>query len=353
MHPGYVVILASYHVRIGMEIDPSTLGRLLQVRDLVRLSSELKGRGTRLGEAEALVILDAGVEAALPIVLSIRGISLPSRVDFPDLVTLMVGKDILSANQAAAIGRLHHVRNEVQHFGLIPDPLQTQEIGSGAVAVVRNLLERIGTPLDLISSALLFRDGPTRSLFTLAEDAYRAGDLDAAAIALIATFEYARQLEQSRIYGSGITWVQSRARNPEGTPTPHMHDGLANYAEGIHDEVEILKLRLDYKAYRKFVDETGGKLSPRFIQDLPSDMDPKSLVEKWKAYLAPWPLDVSEAWLRFAFEFVRDSILRWESLERSGLWEGLTGALDALAKAFSPKSSSPATTTGKPPSKGS
>lgn len=321
-----------------MEIEPTILARLVHSRDLLNLAKRLRTQKTRIADAEALVLLDAAIESALPALLAAKDVRIPGQVEFVDVVELVVAKLVFPRAKAASFGRLHHARNQIQHHGLVPDETQRQQLGQDAVTSLQELLvSTIGVPLERISISELVHEPLAKELYRRAEESRKDGNPAGAVVCLVAAFEQARQTEQARIYGSGITWSRASAKTRDGGPPPHTHDGITSYAEKIHEEVEVLKLGLDYKAYRRYTDISPSKLSPMFVQHLPSGKDAETLLAGWHEYLGAGVTSVTDDWLEFAFQFVRDTILRWESLYRSGLWEDIEKALDSLATLFNPK----------------
>jgi hypothetical protein len=311
-----------------VEIEPAALTQLVYSRDVLDLAIELRSRKTRIADAEALVLLDAAIESALPAILVVKQVAIPGTAEFSDLLNIVRGKLDFPPAKALAITRLHYARNQIQHHGLLPDESQRQRLGQEALESFRELLKSaVGIPLDAISVARLFIDPVSQELYKRAELARRERRPSDAALCLVTAFEHARGDEQDRIVGSYITLAHTIAAIPDGGPPKHVHRSLMGYAEKIHEEVEVLKLGLNYKSYRKYTDIAKSKLSPEYLQQIPHGSDPDELLAGWRAYLGPQPLNPPIGWLDFAFQFVRDSILRWESLYREGLFDDLASAL--------------------------
>ena len=69
-----------------------------------------------------------------------------------------------------------------------------------------------------------------------------------------------------------ISWAQDDAEGAAPTD-PESYEALLRYVNTLHDEVEVLKLRLDYKEYRRFADVGRGSIYPKFRPRWPYDGD--------------------------------------------------------------------------------
>ena len=184
-----------------------------------------------------------------------------------------------------------------------------------------------------MSRSLLFKDNVTRELFKAGESFWAANNFADAATCLVACLERARVLEQTRMFGSLIGWKREIASLSEAAQDGKL-EPIRDFLTSLHDDVEILKLRLDYKAYMKYRDIASNTLSP-WADWEPFMVDSSQQVfENSKKLLAmdsrlPDTDYLKSDWLPFAFPFVENAILTWQSIERVGWVELL---LDAFAK---------------------
>lgn len=310
-----------------LSLEPTLLRRLVFCRDLYELAKRLRAVRTEIAMAQAVVVLDAAVETALPIVLAVKGVATPKSTEFPQLVKSVVETYKYPADRASAWNRLHIARNQIQHAGLIPSEAQIQSLGEDAISSLKHLIQtHLHVELEAVSVSELFKDNVQRAIYQVAEKEAASGNLSAAAVALIACFEHARSQEQDRITGSGVTLRQFGAAFLGGAGTDSEHNQIIDYIGAVHEEVEVLKLGLSYKGYRKFLDIAPTKLSPRYLQHTPTADDPLKLLAEWKTYLSPYPLGVDQEWVNFGLQFVREAVLQWQELSRKGVWEQLAGA---------------------------
>jgi hypothetical protein len=308
-------------------LEPSALRRLVFARELYSLARQLRKTGTRVSLSESLVVLDAAVEAALLATLAARNKVLGERASFKSAVDAAVVNFGFPVEKAANWTRLHEVRNAIQHSGIVPDETQTSELGTAALDCLFELVRKnLGIEFASLSIAELFEEPVVHELYKLAERLFAESQFNPAAVALVACFERARLIEQDRNFGSYITWTRFDARDESEGKSPHTHPPLADYVEKLHSEVEVLKLGVDYKSYRKFAD-VSNVLTPDFLENASPARDAKGEVEYWKKRMAPGP-DIGAAWVAFALGFVRDAVLRWQVVDRKGF-------LEQLAQAFS------------------
>jgi hypothetical protein len=219
----------------------------------------------------------------------------------------------LSLLHEVEIRNLHRARNNVQHHGIIPSIDDIERYKTLTQEVLSNLSIKIfGLKFEEVLLGDLIKDELVRSLYKKAEKAYVSASYEDALMCIAAAFEQAKKKEQGRIYGSGLLW----------TLLGKKVDDVTNK---IIAEIEILKLRLDYKKYQKYREIFLGALEP--FTALSSDTLEGVLNETRKLIA-----NAISAWkggdrrkLReettFCLNFVIDSILRWEAVPRWG-WRG-------------------------------
>jgi hypothetical protein len=97
---------------------------------------------------------------------------------------------------------------------------------------------------------------------------------------------------------------------------------LLEYVDKLEDEIEILKLRLDYKAYQVFRESLNYNVgvSQPFESIIGFDELETELRTKIGSSIDPSRTDLRQK-ARFCLDFVADAILRWESVERASWFD--------------------------------
>lgn len=237
-----------------MKIEEHILRRLVYVKRLYLHGLEHAGNATQTDLALSVLNFDNAIEMLFHIIIEFIGLT--TRKEgfhrlFNDVKTHLkkqqphveFGK-LLHEKEVKA---LHSARNNVQHHGLIPsqdDILRFQALTETVItSLVREVFE-----IDLkdISTGWLIRDQLVRQLYMGAEDAYLSRDYIKALTLCIAAFETAKNEEQNRIYGSGLTFARPRIEEKEKKAIKD----LLKYVDLLRDEIEVVKLRIDYKKFK-------------------------------------------------------------------------------------------------------
>ena len=312
-------------------------------RSLSFLSARLKSQRNDISNAEALVIQDASAEVVIRTALATSRARTPHRgMRFPELIEQMRAHLPSITPYLRALEQLHEARNAVQHRLIIPAESQVEQFEREAISAIRGIIEDgIGIPVERVSLSELFVDPLSRELSRQAEQAYWAGDYDSTIVGLVACFEYGQFREQQRNWGSGVTLNRFSAEVSSAA------DGrlseVTDYLKTVQSEVEVLKLGLDYKEYRRFADIAFGLLKMDYALIPPFGESVDQMLQYWRERLSGQkdlngsPLAIGhgiksdlQAWLGFALRFVARSTLTWQQTGRTGFDELLRGALERL-----------------------
>jgi hypothetical protein len=210
------------------------------------------------------------------------------------------------------IRSVHQARNQIQHHGTTPNISDVERFRDVTYEILSSLSQEIlGINFEEILLSELIKDVFSRNFYRLAERAYSQQDYRNALLYSAVAFEYAKRLEQQRIWGSGLLFSIMKSK-----------DKLNDLDEVLIAEIEILKLRLDYKKYQKYRDVFGHSLGP--FTSIESQ-NQEGIIEDVKAMIQEsmndWSnkgIDELKSDAMFCLSFVLDSILMWESIPRKG-----------------------------------
>lgn len=337
-----------------MEIDESYMRRLASVQALFHLGLENLERGTPYNSAQAVLTFDNALEMMFRLASDKMQLMTKDndRAYLPALVRNVNQNLTDSQLKVPSITELHEARNKIQHNGILVDKLIVDRYRSLVAETLEYLTKKIfEIDWKTVSISNLIQNPIIRSHYNNAEHSYGDGKYEEAAFWLSKAFEEAKQDEQKRIHGSGILFGQlfvGMAVNESSQDVKSLF-ALTNL---ITQEIEILKLRLDYKSYMKFRDLLGDKnpfQSPGFskAEEEWHSKNPHIVIAKDREFstteltkrdeerrlfverrgreiLLEGVSKSTEAdlrrWLDFAFDFVMDSILRWEKIKRDALF---------------------------------
>lgn len=332
------LLLAIVATGVGVQvtkIPPGVVGRLAFAKELARLSSQLHALGSDVGNGESVVLLDAASESILRTVLASKGTRVGEGARFPELIAALASAYPELATEADAISRLHDARNEVQHRFILPARTQIDAIGDSAVHSLRSVIaSAYGLAWADISAAELIQDSLIRELYRRGEAAFWKAHEDEAIVCLVACFEEARADERQQLFGSFVSWDRLLAEM--ATPTDEPGKAMVGFLKTTHDEVEILKLRVDYKEYRLYAEAGGGQLSDNPPLVPKSKRSSDEVFQSWhdrltaKTALLPEGTPIGNTltipkgqWIRFALDFVLRTVLSWQQTRRRGFWDVL------------------------------
>jgi len=228
------------------------------------------------------------------------------------------------------IKNMRAARNLIQHQGIIPSASDldryTGLIETVFAKIVKNIFK-----LDVseISLAILIKDDTLKTFFHEAEKNYTLKKYEQSLILSASAFEFAKIIEQSRLYGSGLLLAKSEMEKNK----------LINL---LIDEIEVLKLRLDYKKYQKYRQIFGHCLNPN--TELSSLEEDSSFKEESSTELSSFGKekivseiekkikDARQYWItmeseelrkntKFCLDFTLEAIFKWEAFFRKTWWE--------------------------------
>jgi hypothetical protein len=271
-----------------------------------------------LDRAIATLNFDGAIEMFLYALIDYLGAKMPKE-NFNSLLSVFKNKmeetqtDFdLSLLHEVEIRNMHRARNNAQHHGIMPSIDDVERYKTVTYEVLSNLSKPVlGLEFEEISLSDLIKDNLVKTLYKKAEEAYSSANYENALAYTAGAFEQAKNLEQSRIYGSGLmlTYLLTKDVN--------------NVTSKLVEEIEILKLRLDYKKYQKYRDVFARSLEPfTHVSSDTLDGTVSEIRESITSSISTWhsadKVELKKA-TTFCLAFVLDSILRWEAVPRKGL----------------------------------
>lgn len=304
--------------------------RLVYVKVLLVHGIEHSEMNTPVDTALALLHFDNAIEMLMRIILEFyHAPDLQKERTFHDLVNnvkRLIGNKNPEINpdellKIREIKNLHLVRNNIQHLGTIPAAEEVDRFRSLAENIISSVTSNLfKVQFSELSMGALVKDRRVRELYTRADEVFSSGDYAEAIIFCVAAFETARNMEQGRIYGSDFTFYRWAAQASAGASSAMKE--VFEYIDKLAEEVEVMKLRLDYKKYQKYR-EISTKLQP-FLKIASKSTSIKDILSKTRKILRDVnkvQQSVLKAYARFCLSFAIESILRWESVPRRAWYE--------------------------------
>lgn len=318
-----------------MPIEEHILRRLVYVKRLYLHGVEHAGNATQTDLALSILNFDNAIEMLFHIIIEFLGFTTKEKRFhnlFNDVKSYLKKKrprvEFSKLLHEKELKDLHSARNNVQHHGLIPGPDDVQRFQALTETVITSLVREIfGIDLKDISLGWLIRDELVRQLYMEADEAYLSRDYTKALTLCIAAFETAKNEEQNRIYGSGLTFARPSINEQEKQTVKD----LLRYIDLLRDEIEIVKLRLDYKKYQKYRD-IAPDTSPSFrIMIAPFPNAKLRIIDSASQLVSEsFREDTPENQKRdveFCLGFTIESILCWESVPRKTWYELIASRL--------------------------
>ena len=324
-------------------VPPGILRRLVFARNLALAATELRLKRNEVSDAEALVLLDASAAVVLRVAIEHRGGHLTDRDVSTKLFEEARQRFPEYDTGLKNLEQLHAARNGVQHKLLIPAESQVELLEREARSAILELVEQgMGIPLAAVSMAEFLVDPLIREFYKRGEESYRQGRKEDAAIYLVACFEWGRFREQQRSWGTGIALGRAFVGDDDESDSLK---GVIAYVKTLHSEVEVLKLRLDYKEYRRYADIGIGVLDLDYsvlpsheetadagFQHWKSRLGSRARLEDVNPVFGPIVNADVEGWINFAFRFVWRAAMTWQQTPRVGFDEIFKAAIQALVK---------------------
>jgi hypothetical protein len=222
-----------------------------------------------------------------------------------------------------SLKNLHRARNEAQHHGIVPCYADVQRYAGLTIDVLSNLSRSIlNKDFNEISLAELIQDPLVRVLYKKGEDAYWDGDYVNALVYTASAFEKAKQIEQNKLWGSGLILTAALGNNLNN-----------DFSSVLIEELEILKLRLDYKRYQKYREIFLFTLKPFLEIDSNSEaLLIDQIRQKLDTTIKIWKQsnDSLKDQAIYCLSFTLDSIFLWESVDRTGWSEVISSAFNSF-----------------------
>jgi len=311
--------------------------RLAYIKSLFRIGVEHLRKRTESDVAVAVLLFDNSLEAMFWLLKDTYDLQIPNETGarYSWRLLSVIGSEmkkkkkvLLKENESGLI-ELHLARNGVQHNGIIPTISSVERFRATTEMVLSNLAaDDFGISWNKISMSLLIDDPVVRELYLMAEKYVDSKQYVEAAQSLVATFEFLKRKEIDRRFGSGILekrWAAKKAS--QDSEDPHVKR-LADYTLALEKEIEILKLGVDYKCYQKYRDVFS--IEPFDSVAVPvTEKDAEAVLRAVQEKYGTETLfnehpEFLQEWLIFAFEFVIDNAIRWQSTWRLGLVEALS-----------------------------
>lgn len=299
--------------------------RLIYTKRLFSIGMEHESLGTEMDRLVAVLHYDASIEHLLNIILSFfETTSKKEKIEIYSILWDIVNAELernkdeigkFKLPNRRDVEQLHNVRNQAQHFGIIPDAKLVQRFRETTENFMKNVISNI-FKIDYleINSALLIQNEQIKQIIEQSEKSFTTHEFGKSMKLSSIAFEMAKLDEQQRIFGSGSLIFKGILK---GSPNfkeqmedlgekkilENLIDFISEFSILILDEIEILKLRLDYKKYMHF-----KRISPQvnFPQD-DTSKKPEIKEERTKCYNYDDAL--------FCLNFVINSIIKWESFK--------------------------------------
>lgn len=304
---------------MSQSITPHILRQLVYTKGLYNKGVEHYSFDTEFDRAIAILHYDNTIEMLMNATIGHLGGNLSKERNFNGLLDSLkkiIEKNGYDANELiheSEIKNMRAARNLIQHQGIIPSASDldryTELIKTVFAEIVKNIFK-----LDVseISLAILIKNDTLRALFHDAEKNYTLKKYKQSLILSASAFEFAKMKEQGRIYGSGLLLATLGVKSNK----------LINL---LIDEIEVLKLKLDYKKYQKYRGIFSNCLNPTTkLSSFDKDKIVPEIEENIKDAKKSWITMESEELrgnTKFCLDFTLEAILKWEAFFRDSWWE--------------------------------
>ncbi len=307
-------------------IEKDYLTRLVYAKWLFRIGELLLNQKSIQEACTAIIMFDGSVEVVLNILLDYYHDKNPSEKEFyrtlkqqhytSTIIKIILNNpkltsDIIEKINFSRLFDFHQLRNQIQHKGFIPIKSQIEEYFSFIRETLKTLsLHILNIDWDSISLAKLIKLKPVRNYYEQAERCYNEKKYKETVVCLIVTFEVAKALQKIDISGSGLSFDRiSYIKNKDEDVK-----NLLKYIKKIDEELEVIKLGLNYKEYRIYHDFSNIGILDSIT--LPYEIDNEgNVAELTKQNSYGWDFSSDDRlrdWIVFAFDFVLRSIFQWE-----------------------------------------
>ena len=313
----------------GAPLSPDTLRHLSFAKTLYIHAIEHSNSDSLLDRALAITNFDGSVETFLYVLADYLGADVKERPKYNELLDAVREKLANpSLIQEIGLSNMHIARNDVQHHGIVAslnDVQRYKELTHHTLTCLSKEVLKI--ELEEISLSELIHNPLVKIMYKKAENAYFSCNYKDALFYTACAFEKAKRIEQNKLWGSRLTIYRINS--------PLNSDGLIN---AIVQELEILKLRLDYKLYQKYRGIFGFKLEPfSSVRSDTQDAIMKEIKDQLEDTLDSFenPKESLKKDALYCLSFTLNSILMWEQVERTDWTELITAFMQTFQKSNS------------------
>jgi hypothetical protein len=306
----------------------NNIQRLVYSKGLLQLGKSLLDRKTVPDICVAVITIDASLEVMFNVIFDFYYSKyhrkefrrkLGEQLSWPAILERLsniqnLKPDITQIESLNEILSFHNLRNQIQHRFIIPTHSQLSDYYEIIKNIHKEITNKIlDTSWESISIGSLIENTDVQRFYKEAESYYNQKQLKEAACCLVIAFEIAKTIQKFDIAGSLITPHRyfGTSRSSENKEIKE----LRNYVEKIDEEIEILKLGLNYKEFRKYHD--FARINILKSIHLPDKIEESTLITIAKNNnFADFNDDTLKSWIVFAFDFVIRTILKWQNLPR-------------------------------------
>jgi hypothetical protein len=298
-------------------MEEHVLRRLLYSKVLFLHGSKHAEENTAMDSVFAVLHFDNSIEMLMNTILEYFGAPYKSERRFHELFQDVIklvkeSKDKINADKLLKVREIKNLRlarNNIQHHGIIPAFDEVRRYRILTQGVLENTMSKLFTvPFTEISLGALIKDETVRELYLKADSAFGKAEYKDSLVYCVTAFETAKTKEQMSIYGSGIILRRILSAGKVSEEVEKLLDTMA-------EELEILKLRLDYKDYQKYRD-ISYELKP--FSRLSSEEELANITKIISERVDKLDKQTLKEYARFCLNFSIESILKWESVSRKG-----------------------------------
>lgn len=326
-------------------IPENIKNRLVNVKRLYTIGISHEKLGSEADKLTAILNYDASIEHLLNTILDYYEFQLEKEREekfstiWKNVNTVLKENNVKFGNKSALpsareICNFHKIRNNAQHYAIIPGSASLQQFRETTEKFFKNVIDKIfGIDFSQITLAMLIKNIDAKKYVTDAEKYFLHGEYGQSTNSSSIAFVIAKREEQQRIYGSGSLILRLKLAFEDPNSAFPFLDSLdtdsdilidwekADYKMlAIHlifDELEILKLRMDYKNYMHY-----KRISPKV--KISSKFEEGE--EKFEYKIIDKPKEYNHNNALFCLDFVIETIIKWESFESEnwlGNWLGI------------------------------
>lgn len=332
-----------------MAPDSDLLSRLVISKRIIQEAEQYLRLNAGYHRMMSVILLDSVNDNIIRLVLSKKFGSHPKEGElFPNLVKLLKNECEANAcpvrSDLSAMSRLHLVRNNAQHKGIIPDVIECQTALSATKDFFNESIEKLGLTFQQIRMAALIKNDAVRENIVLAEKYFEEGNYKMCIAYCKFGFHIAHMEEglkinpdldlnskkigyylpgkdfglfplysSSGIIVNSVAWPQQIYTIPttyrsgdEESIKEILAEIRGRYNElvgFIQNELAVLRLPIDYRKYKRF-----QTISYPINYTIKEEQN-KRMINELKFENAEYSPE--DAW--FCLNFVLDTILVWES----------------------------------------